>query len=143
MYNLCLIVRCRGDFESAHVALGVWHSKVPGCYATFKAPRCRRGRRFSPFLRSWLHPLDQSLSQSQLQPSSSCIICCLLYERHRHVSSAVCCHHLSKLLNQKQSRPSPAVVQRQVVAVGAMCPAMLLRHPIAAGGLWWSVLTTA
>ena len=32
------------------------------------------------------------------------------------------------------------MAQRRVVAVGAMCPAMLLRHPVAAGGLWWSVL---
>ena len=86
------------------------------------------------------HDTNLDLSQSQLQSLSSCVICCQLYERHRHVSSAVCRHHLSKLLNPKQSRPSPAVAQRQVVAVGAMCPAMLLRHPVAAGGLWWSVL---
>ena len=27
------------------------------------------------------------------------------------------------------------MAQRRVVAVGAMCPAMLLRHPVAPGGL--------
>ena len=86
------------------------------------SPQLDTAKYFKPNLLGGYLEFDVDLSQSQLQSLSSCVICCQLYERHRHVSSAVCRHHLSKLLNQKQSRPSPAVAQRQVVAVGAMCP---------------------